>query len=160
MFEAYSVRQSTSATNRRAGPPPQGNSPRESVRSVRSAGRSKVRLQCGRCLGMLDLEPHRLHRRFSCSRCGRRLRLPRFAEATCQSCSSAQRYSARASGRRIKCRHCGRHVDVPVQVARPSPNRASSQSSVSAGSTLLPAFLSLIIAIVGVVVCLRLFAIL
>jgi hypothetical protein len=107
------------------------------------------KLRCARCLNTLEVASDELRSHVRCTRCKRRLKLPRVVRVPCDSCGCHGEYSVADSGRRVPCASCNVRIQIPIQLVRPGQRRRSRRQSsgergmgglaVSIGLTLLAA---------------------
>lgn len=115
-------------------------------------------VQCSRCLNTMEILPVRVRTRLRCTRCHRSLRLPKTIKQVCPYCKSHSDFSTDASGRRVKCRSCGVRLQIPVQVARPRKRHRRTNHTPRRQGSLVPLMAALSIAILGLMLCFRIFS--
>ncbi len=115
-------------------------------------------VQCSRCLNTMEILPLRVRTRLRCTKCHRSLRLPKTIKQVCPYCKSHSDFSTEASGRRMKCRSCGVRLQIPVQVARPRKRHRRATRTPRQQGSVFPLMVALGIAILGLMLCFRIFS--
>ncbi len=113
-----------------------------------------IKFQCVRCLHSIELPSNHVGSTIRCGKCHRRLRLPKSFRCKCPHCGRISSYDRKQSGQSTPCLQCGKRISIPIQTLSSKRRRRKHHLRVS--SSILPLFFSVIMLIVGILMCFRL----